>query len=230
MKFNLSTKIVNLKSKIRDYGYAIGSFIFFAGVGLIGWLWYTSPIPLRVLPVNPGSQSYSLAFMTMPAAKTCLIVQEKGKLTIHQMACDQLAVTTHLLSMKKLTPQTSYTLTLISGLRVTRRSLPTLTTNSISQTAPPLPEPSYGSVIDEQGIPVKDALVIVFPDQDISRAVATITNVQGNFAVDISPFINQTENLTLDLSSVNGFWDNQTVPKQYHTPYPTLIVKPIVKL
>lgn len=197
--------------------------------GVLFVFWYRSPRPLRMLPTNTGSQSLSVVFMTSEPVKSCMYVYEKKMFLKGKIVCNE-KTTTHLLTVSKLTPQTTYQSIIKTGWRITAKNTPQMTTNALSEVAPRLPEPAYGSVRDESNNPINDALVVVFPDQDVRSAVAAKTNIQGNYALDVSTFIEKATTLTVDIQTPNGLWANEIFPQNIHTPFSDIIVKPIVNL
>lgn len=201
--------------------------IIFVGIVVIASL--LSPRPLRLLSTNKGSQSLSVVFMTSEPVKSCVYIYEKKMFLKGKVVCGE-KTTIHLLTVDKLKPETSYRSIIKTGWKITAKNVPQITTNAMSETAPRLPEPAYGSVRDEENSPISEALVVVFPDQDVSRAVAAKTNIQGNFALDVSTFIENTNTLTVDIQTSSGLWANESFPKSIHTPFSDIIVRPIVNL
>lgn len=187
---------------------------------------FKSPIPLRLTIANLGSTSAAVVFMTYQPTNACAYVYQPKQFLKGRLLCNQ-ETTTHLLAVKDLEPETNYQIIIRSGLRITKQNTPSFTTLQIQQEAPSLPEPAFGRVRTQNGNPVKNALILVFPDKDIAKGVATKTNDQGNFSLDISSFDKIATTVTVDASTVEGLWGNQTFPVQYHAPFNDIVVSPI---
>jgi hypothetical protein len=203
--------------------------VVLVGIGIVSWKFYTAPAILRLLPVNRGSQSFSMVFMTGKPVKSCMYVYEQKLFLKGTWVCDQIS-STHLLSVDGLKPQTTYQIAIKAGWRITRKSIPKVTTNPLPETAPLLPEPAYGHVKTGTDNPEVDALVVIFPNEEVARAIATKTNIQGNYAVDISPIIANAESLTVDVQATTGLWGVRTFTPDIHSPFGDITVNPIGRL
>lgn len=214
---------------IRAYLLQKVTVIIVVGIGIGAYLFtkaYWSPVPVRVLPVDIGVRSASIAFITDRPVKSCVFMYTKKLFLKGKWICEKQKGTAHILTGKDLTPLTEYKVIINTGLRWTLRP-EIITTNQVSQTAPNLPEPAYGSIITTDGKPVEGALVVVFPDQDIAKAVIAKTNVQGNYAVDISHFIGTASTITVDAQTGDGLWGNQVFPANIHAPFSDISIGPV---
>lgn len=197
--------------------------LFLAGL-VTFCIWYFPPAS-RITPANVGFRSSMAIWTTNRPSKGCLIATNLDWPLKLAFTCDQgTRKNTHMVKFDNLTPETTYTLISLNGPRIKLTPWVEFTTKNFSDTPPLLPNPAYGTVIDTNNFPVAGALVIIYPaSPQFYYAVATRTNLKGNFDVDISSLAGNHADLIIE-STINGLWNERTVPKDVHQPMPSITI------
>jgi len=204
---------------------------FFQGLGLfiltILFLWWVSiPKPEKIWSVNVEAQSAFVTWVTKKPRKGCVVAIKLEKPREVKKFCDKSKEIAHLLKLEGLQSETIYSLVHIDQLRITLTNFKPIATKPIRERVPLMPEPAYGSVVNESGEPIANTVVYVFPvTSEYFYPVATKTNDQGNYAVDLSEIIKKSNKLNLWAISSKGELLKIIVDSIAHTPFPSIIEK-----
>lgn len=181
---------------------------------------------IHVLPVNVGAQSFSIAWTTSSPTKGCIIVIPDSQPFKTRVICQQSTRSyTHLVEILPATPDTSYSIWHINELRISRSNPKTVKTHPISETQPPLPDPSYGMVINLDRDRVEGALVILTPQTEtFNYPLAAITNKRGTFTLDLNGFSEKPAGYNLEATSDGQIWNDLNISADVVTPMPPITV------
>lgn len=181
-----------IKQLSRKQKTLIAVFIFMV-FGLI----LISPAPKDVRPVNVHARSVSIAWVLPRPTFGCVVLVPKSFNALPKFACDRSFDSVHLQELSNLRPETTYKIILLSGLRPLLWGNPSVTSTPVQDEMPDMPKPGYGSIVfkDEK---IEGALVLVYTNTPAAQyAVAALTNVQGNYAVDLANLSQEGSNYIL---------------------------------
>lgn len=181
--------------------------------------------PDRVQAVNVGGYSVGISFATRQPTKSCVVVVgwpltlkggcEKGGRRV-----------THLIEVKDLQPERTYLALVETEGRLAWFKTVRVETEAVEEQVPLPPDPGYGSVVDPEGNPVVGALVVIYPvSEKFYYPVATLTNIEGNYAVDISPLARLSDRLRIEAVSTQGIWADLSVDSSVYSPFPPITVR-----
>jgi len=206
---------------IKIAKYITLSIIVASFLSLIYYL-YRLPLPQNIRVTNINSYSLTISWLTSKPTWGCVTASADDHKTRH---CHYHQSLTHLIPLSDLQPQTTYTLKITNGLRSTQQILPQVTTPTLNQDQPPLPDPAYGSIKWlNTNQPIPNALIYISNPNQPTTTLVTLTNDLGNWSIDLSNLIPLDNYLAIEvvinpqLQTLNRF------PTESHAPLPTLSI------
>ncbi|MFC1653395.1 hypothetical protein ACFL1M_00935 [Patescibacteria group bacterium] len=191
----------------------------------IVYLQFSKERPSIIQVGNIGERSLYVSWITGKQNRSCLFAHT-DKFNQFRFACESINKTrTHLLEIKNLTPDTNYSIYIISGTKTTKYSQKVKTITQREE-APQLPEPAYGVVVDEEGVGIPGAIVTISPaTPEYHHPVITETNSFGNFSVDISPIMYKADKLFIRAVGNLNLDGQQLIDQKIHAPFPPIRVE-----
>lgn len=184
---------------------------------------YGEAEPENVRVTDIYSQSFKVSWTTNKPSKSCVVVQVVGG-KFKQKACSDRG-TAHLVSLNGFWPANKYELKISSGLKTFSKNLPIVTTTLVNDQPPAGPNPAYGTILTELGdIPVVSALIYISnPQSTTDPVLGAITNADGGWNIDLSPFKNLPDSLDLEIITNTNRYFNQMSTNNY-SPFPVLLI------
>ena len=191
---------------------------------------------LKFLPVtiylvaNLTPTSAALAWISLRSTHPCLVVTTQSNpliqtlilnasrfLPLPHKPCQAYPSQAHLIPITNLKPQTTYYLYPLNHFFSLVLKPTIFTTPALSDSPPSLPRPAYGTILN-----TPNALVLIkSPDQ----LLASLTNYQGNWLVDLSSFTSLDQ---LQLQGLTATQSSSLTPlnPDQAQPVPTLTINP----
>lgn len=179
-----STDNQGLKKKVWFIGALTALVVF-------GWAMSPRPTDLRV--ANVTARSLSVGWATEVPSRGCIVVVGQKEWWRVLTQCAREKAGAHLVTFEGLTQEQVYRVGYVSGLRFQFWQMPKVLTAQIREEQPPLPQPAYGSVVDELDDPLPNTLIYLYSISSAARApLAAMTNEQGNYGLDLANLLAQT--------------------------------------
>lgn len=192
--------------------------------GLVTWFLVTPEFE-SVRPANMGTKSFDVGFFTKKLSKGCVIVMSEFNPLSWQKTCEKEKRKTHLIRISNLDPDQEYQLVLVNGLRIKTSKVLKVKTGQVNDQAPVVPNPAFGSVVGRNRELVPGSLVYIYPySSKFSYPVATITNFDGNYAVDLGLLENVEDILIIEAIASAGIWNNIQASVEWTEPLPAITV------
>ncbi len=200
--------------------------VLFGFLGYAGFAMWRFPPAQRVFVGNMGATSFAVGWNTQRTSRGCVVVyKDLGKPGKWIWKCEKELAYTHLVEVKGLEPESEYGVIVIDGVWVSFKRIVPVNTKPISEQAPPLPQPAYGSVTDPNGIGADRALVVLYPESsEFVYPILGLTNDQGRYAFDLGEVVYSKEYLRLEAVASGGVWAEQKTLTNLTQPVPSIKV------
>lgn len=201
-------------------------------IALIIW-WIRTPIPEMARIANQSAHAFSVSWIYQRPATGCAAAYAGIKDIV--VKCSKSKLRLHFVEVSGLKPETRYSVFILNGLRVVRVQSPLyrqVSTLAVQDAFPKLPRPGYGSVVDDDGRPISEALVLVYrhvSDRFYFPAGA-FTNESGNYSVDLSNLEQTNQPFTvgsylIEVFDQTGKTNKQVFDREFHSPFPPIKIE-----
>ncbi len=211
-------------------GILLSSAIVFSGVVI--W-WLRTPVPEMVRAANQSAYAFSVSWIYPRPAGGCVAAYAGIKNMAVKCSKDRSRL--HLIEVSGLNPETGYSVFIWNGLKVIRVQTPfyrQVSTLSVRDALPKLPQPGYGSVVDASGRPISGALVFVYRhvSDRFYFPAAAVTNESGNYSVDLSNLEQMNQPFTvgsylIEAVDRTGKTTKQIFDREFHSPFPPIKIE-----
>lgn len=195
--------------------------------------WWRTPVPEMARVANQSAHGFFVSWVYQRPAAGCVAAYAGIKDIV--VKCGKNKSRLHFVEMSGLKPETKYSVFIWNGLRAVRvqtRFSRQVSTLSVQDAFPKLPQPGYGSVVDGSGRPIPEALVFVYRhvSDRFYFPAAAVTNEEGNYAVDLSnleqtnlPFI--AGSYLIEVIDQTGKTTKQIFDREFHSPFPPIKIE-----
>lgn len=201
-------------------------------LALVIW-WWRTPAPELARIANQSARSFSVTWVYRRPAAGCAAAYAGIKDMV--VKCSKNKSRLHLVELSGLKPETKYSVFIFNGLRPIRvRTLfySRVSTLSVQDALPKLPQPGYGSAVDGGGRPIAEALVLVHRhvSDRFYFPAAAFTNEEGNYSVDLSNLEQTTQPFTVgsylvEVVDQTGKTTRQVFDREFHSPFPPIKIE-----
>lgn len=201
-------------------------------LALIIW-WIRTPVPEMARVANQSAHGFFVSWVYERPAAGCVAAYAGIKDMV--VKCGKNKLRLHFVEVSGLNPETNYSVFILTGLKVVRVQTPfyrQVSTLAVGDAFPKLPQPGYGSVVDGNGRPIPEALVLVYRhvSDRFYFPAAAFTNEEGNYAVDLSNLEPTNQPFTVGSYLVEavdqtGKTTKQIFDREFHSPFPPIKIE-----
>lgn len=171
-----------------------------------------------ITQTNQTPVSTTITWYTKKPTKGCLWLLHLG---FPKRRCDDHGQkrTNHYITLNHLTPQTTYTLLLRSGIHT---QLYTVKTPQVPENLPQLPNPAYGQLVSDNQQTIDHATVMIVTKSGI---YATLTDDQGYWSLDLTNRYPQNTRIPLIIAWNNYVISSQSIITGHHQPTANITIE-----
>lgn len=223
-------------------------------IGIVVYLFVFSTPPDHVIVANMGANSFSVGWRsTSGPKKGCAIaiadtsdsvlwerVQSffvknyDGRYIVKR--CAETSGVLQLIFVNNLFDDTVYKVHVTSGVwnvaPINSADSLVSTAKIISDQSPPNPEPAYGSVVNARGDAYTGALIYLYLKEGLAYPLATVTNAEGNYALDLANFLVQdsveqlpSEGYKMQIMDDRGRVNESDLASDPHQPFAAILLE-----